>query len=123
MKRENSKVKRKGGLDKTPILFSLIFSFFFASCRTQPTSNVSTSFAETSPADGDAYVDSSIGDASYLNPLLASDSASGDIVGLVFYGLVKYDKNIQLIGDLAESWTVSPDGLVITFHLRKNVRW
>jgi len=45
-----------------------------------------------------AYVDSSIGDASYLNPLLASDSASGDIVGLVFNGLVKYDKNIQLVG-------------------------
>ena len=45
---------------------------------------------------GDAYVDSSIGDASLLNPVLLSDSASADIAGLVFNGLVKYDKNIQL---------------------------
>lgn len=58
-----------------------------------------------------------------LNPVLSSDSASNDINGLVFNGLVKYDKNIQLVGDLAESWTVSPNGLVITFKLRKNVRW
>jgi peptide/nickel transport system substrate-binding protein len=72
---------------------------------------------------GDAYVDSSIGDASTLNPLLASDSASSDICGLVFNGLVKYDKNIQLVGDLAESWNVSQGGLVITFHLRRGVRW
>src|SRR5258708_3499470 len=72
---------------------------------------------------GDAFVDSTIGDASYLNPVLASDTASSDINNRVYNGLVKYDKNINLVGDLAESWTVSPDGLVITFHLRKNVRW
>ncbi len=72
---------------------------------------------------GDVYVDSSIGDASSLNPLLASDAASGDIVGMVYNGLVKYDKNINLVGDLAESWTVERGGLVITFHLRKGVRW
>ncbi|MBI3291649.1 MAG: peptide-binding protein, partial [Elusimicrobia bacterium] len=42
---------------------------------------------------------------------------------LVFNGLVKYDKNLQIVGDLAESWTVSPDGLVITFHLRRSVTW
>ena len=72
---------------------------------------------------GDVYVDSSIGDASILNPVLMSDSASNDICGLVFNGLVKYDKNIQMVGDLAESWDVSRGGLVITFHLRKGVRW
>src|SRR5262245_1269057 len=72
---------------------------------------------------GDAYVDSSIGDASILNPVLMSDSASSDIAGLVFNGLVKYDKDIQLVGDLAESWTVTQGGLVITFRLRKGVHW
>lgn len=72
---------------------------------------------------GDAYVESSIGDASFLNPVLVSDSASSDITGLVFNGLVKYDKDIRLVGDLAESWDIGAGGLVITFHLRKNVRW
>ena len=46
----------------------------------------------------------SIGDASLLNPILATDSASGDISGLVFNGLVKYDKDLELVGDLAGSW-------------------
>ena len=72
---------------------------------------------------GDYYVESSIGDASYLNPVLASDSASADINNLVFNGLVKYDKNINIVGDLAESWNVSGDGKTIVFNLRKHIRW
>jgi len=75
------------------------------------------------PAYGDTIIQASIGDASYLNPILASDSASGDINGYVYNGLVKYDKNLKLVGDLAESWNISDDGLAITFQLRKNVNW
>lgn len=62
-------------------------------------------------------------DAKRLLPLLASDSASGEISGLIFNGLTKYDKNIKITGDLAESWEIKRDGLEIIFHLRKNVRW
>ncbi len=72
---------------------------------------------------GDALVSASIGDARTLIPILASDSASGEIVGMVFNGLVKYDKDINLVGDLAEGWDIEEQGLVIVFHLRKNVRW
>jgi peptide/nickel transport system substrate-binding protein len=74
-------------------------------------------------ADGDAIVVGSIGDARTLIPILASDSASSEICGMVFNGLVKYDKDVTIVGDLAERWEVSPDGLEITFHLRKAVRW
>ena len=74
-------------------------------------------------AYGDTIVDSSIGDAIVLNPVLLSDASSGDIVGRVFNGLIKYDGEMRLVGDLAETWTVSPDGLVITFRLRRGVRW
>lgn len=72
---------------------------------------------------GDAFVTASIADARTLVPILASDSASGEIVGMVFNGLVKYDKFIELTGDLAQSWEIKDDGLVIIFHLRKNVKW
>jgi len=75
------------------------------------------------PAYGDALVVGSIGEPSTLIPLLASDSASHDVAGLVFNGLVRYDKNLKLEGELAESWDVSPDGLTITFHLRRGVKW
>jgi peptide/nickel transport system substrate-binding protein len=65
----------------------------------------------------------SLADAKRLIPLLASDSASGDISGWIYNGLTKYDKNIRITGDLAESWDISPDGLQIIFHLRKGVLW
>src|SRR5689334_4570929 len=70
------------------------------------------------PAYGDALVVGSIGEPSTLIPLLASDSASHDVAGQVYNGLVRYDKNLNLEGDLARSWDVSRDGLAITFHLR-----
>ncbi len=68
-------------------------------------------------------VEGSIGDASNLIPLLSSDSTSHEIAGMIFNGLIKYDKDVNVVGDLAESWDISKDGLVITFHLRKGVRW
>jgi peptide/nickel transport system substrate-binding protein len=75
------------------------------------------------PAYGDALVVGSIGEPSTLIPLLASDNASYEVAGLIYNGLVRYDKNLNLEGELAESWDVSPDGLTITFHLRKGVKW
>ncbi len=62
-------------------------------------------------------------DAKRLLPFLASDGASGQVSGFLFNGLIKYDKNLIITGDLAESWDVSADGLTITFHLRKGVKW
>jgi peptide/nickel transport system substrate-binding protein len=77
----------------------------------------------TGPAYGDLFIDASIGDASTLIPALASDASSHGVASLIYSGLVKYYGDLNLIGDLAESWEVSPDGLTITFKLRKNVRW
>ena len=73
--------------------------------------------------DGDALVSASIGEPSTLVPILASDSASAGLCGLIFNGLIKYDKNLQLIGDLAERWEILDGGLTILFHLRRDVRW
>ncbi len=64
-----------------------------------------------------------LSDAKRLLPLLASDSASGEISGHIFNGLTKYDRNINITGELAESWDVSPDGMEILFHLKKGVKW
>jgi peptide/nickel transport system substrate-binding protein len=75
------------------------------------------------PPYGDAFVSASIGDARTLVPILASDSASGSIVGHIFNGLVKYDKDINLVGDLAKSWKIKDGGLTIIFHLRDDVKW
>jgi peptide/nickel transport system substrate-binding protein len=75
------------------------------------------------PAYGDTLVEGSIGQPSNLIPILATDSASHDVADLVYNGLVKYDKDLKLVGVLAETWDVSQDGLTITFHLRRGVKW
>ena len=72
---------------------------------------------------GDALVVASIGEPSNLIPMLASDSASHDISGLIYNGLIKYDTDLTLTGDLTESWEISEDGLTIIFHLRKDIVW
>ena len=78
---------------------------------------------EAVPTEGDAFVAGQIGDARTLVPILASDSPSSYIVSLVFNGLVKHNKNVELEGDLAESWEITDDGLTIIFHLRKGIKW
>ena len=75
------------------------------------------------PAYGDAIVEGTIADPSILNPVLASDSASSDVTGLIFNSLLRYDKDLNLEGELAESWEISSDGTVITFVLKPDIKW
>ena len=55
-----------------------------------------------------------------LDPALTTGSAEG-YVGLLYSGLVRLAPDMQILPDLAESWMVSPDGLVYTFTLRANL--
>ena len=75
------------------------------------------------PAYGDAIVEGSIGDVSGFLTAVTSDASSHAAAGYVFNGLVRYDKDLKLEGELAESWEISRDGKRITFHLRKGVKW
>lgn len=75
------------------------------------------------PAYGDAIVVGSISDANTLVPIIASDTGSAGVCGMIFNGLVKYDKTVTIVGDLAESWDILDEGLTIIFHLRKDVKW
>jgi len=104
------------------IFLSLIIVLIVA-CGKKPAADIAQPLSDKKPAYGDILVQGDIGDASNLIPLLASDSASHNIAGMVYNGLVKYDKDMNIVGDLAESWEISQNGLVITFHLRKGVKW
>jgi len=103
------------------ILFLILL--LLAGCANEQSNSGSQEKAYKPAAYGDIIVRGDIGDASNLIPILASDSASHSIAGLIYNGLVKYDKDMNIVGDLAESWDISDDGLVITFHLRKGVKW
>jgi oligopeptide transport system substrate-binding protein len=56
-----------------------------------------------------------------LDPACAADAGSAEYIVEIFSGLVTFDRELNLIPDIAESWDISPDGTVYTFHLRPNV--
>ncbi|MBA1438740.1 MAG: peptide ABC transporter substrate-binding protein [Epsilonproteobacteria bacterium] len=60
---------------------------------------------------------------SRLNPIIATDSSSSEVVGFLFNGLVKYDKNNkEIIGDLAKNFYFE-NNTTLVFELRKGVKW
>jgi len=107
------------------LFLAIIVFSVFSGCEERTSKTVPSDFTNDSyePAYGDTLVEGSIGEPSILIPMLASDSASHSVAGLIFNGLVKYDTDLSVIGDLAESWDISEDGLVITFRLRKGIKW
>jgi len=58
-----------------------------------------------------------------LDPGLATDTTSGDVISNIMDPLVKLDKDLQPTPSLAKSWTVSKDGKTVTFELRDDGRW
>jgi peptide/nickel transport system substrate-binding protein len=104
--------------------YFVIFLFLLlAACEQQQSTVIPAEGEAAKPVPGDTFIEASIGEPSNLLPVLSSDSASSDINGLVYNGLVRYDKDLKLEGVLAESWGISDDNLTITFHLRKGVTW
>jgi peptide/nickel transport system substrate-binding protein len=61
------------------------------------------------------------GEPDQLDPQKTSAYFSFEVLENVFDTLVEPDDNLEMRPALAESWDVSPDQLVWTFHLRKGV--
>ncbi|MBN2035063.1 MAG: peptide ABC transporter substrate-binding protein [Deltaproteobacteria bacterium] len=62
------------------------------------------------------YISASIGDASILNPILSSDSASSAVESMVFEGLIDRDENLNFRGRLAISWKIYEEAF---FYINK----
>lgn len=60
---------------------------------------------------------------SVLNSAGHTGGAEMFVSGKMFDGLLAYDFDMKPIPQLAESWSVSADGLEMTFHLRSDVKW
>lgn len=64
-------------------------------------------------------------DPPMLDPQRATDMTSFEILNAVFEGLVRIDKDgkVEKGSGLAKDWTISPDKLTYTFHLKDNIKW
>lgn len=51
------------------------------------------------------------------------NNTNDKVLRTVYSSLVKRNTDNEIVGDLAESWEVSEDGLTWTFHLRKGVKF
>ncbi|MDT7943671.1 MAG: peptide ABC transporter substrate-binding protein [Dehalococcoidia bacterium] len=56
-----------------------------------------------------------------FDPALAADVASATYIVEIFSGLVTFDKDLNIVPDIAERWEVSSDGRTYTFRLRRGV--
>ena len=61
------------------------------------------------------------GDPITLDPHIAGDAGSAEYVVEIYSGLMTIAPDLSIVPDMAEGFTVSPDGKVYTFRLRDNV--
>ncbi len=83
-----------------------------------------TAAAAEKPVPGGRIVVGSISDVKTLQPVISADSASSDVWGYVYLGLLRTN---QTTGDLepglAEKFEMSTDGLTVTYTLRDGLVW
>lgn len=79
---------------------------------------INSNFLVSIPGNGGTLNEGVVGTPRFVNPLLATTDADRDLTALVYRGLLKKDSNGDLVPDVAESFTVSSDGLTYTFILK-----
>jgi len=78
----------------------------------------------TTAKKGGHVVEGNFSDIRTLNSMLSSDTASNQVIGLMFDGLLNYKRNGDLIPALAQDLPkASSDGQTYTFKLRSNLKW
>lgn len=58
-----------------------------------------------------------------IDPALNSAVDGANMIIHAFEGLLKFDRNNNIVAGLAEKWNQSADGLTWTFTLRKGLKW
>ncbi|GAB6099251.1 ABC transporter substrate-binding protein [Halanaerocella petrolearia] len=72
---------------------------------------------------GGTYYGRAPSDPPTLDPAHSTDSTSSLIINNIFDGLVKFNKDLEVVPAIAKDWKVSEDGLTWTFTLRKNAKF
>jgi ABC-type transport system substrate-binding protein len=106
-------------------LWLIILMTLLAACggvpAAAPTENAGDS---TTPAKGGAMIIAYKDDLATLDPAIGYDWTNWPAIKMVFDGLLDYDSGTTIMPRLAESLpTVSADGTVYTFKLRKGVKF
>ncbi len=73
----------------------------------------------------DTFIVASIGGPETLDPAAAYDSASGEVLQMVYEPLIYYDREStsKYVNVLADDWEISADGKTYRFHIREGVKF
>ena len=104
----------------TTLTVLLVTSCSSQSDSTSSNKNLHDQFA---PESGGTLINAMTGEPSSLISMIAGESASSAITSNLFNSLLKYDKNLEIEGDLVSSWQISPDQKTITFKLKPDLKW
>ncbi len=107
-------------------IIALLFvsAIFLAGCSFGGSSTSDSSASKSDSSSKSKSINVSIGsEPPTLDPQLATDNVSGEIIKNVFEGLTRSGSDGKVEYAAAESSTVSDDGLTYTFKLRKDAVW
>lgn len=102
----------------------------FAGCSSAPATEEGAS-ASGDAAQGEAadseYKDTLVfamnTDVQSMDPQIQNDTTSEQVVKMLYNTLLKFQDDGTVVGDLAESWSVSEDKLTWTFNLKQGVKF
>ncbi|MEQ1561089.1 MAG: ABC transporter substrate-binding protein [Nitrospira sp.] len=101
----------------------LFFSFvtIFALSGVTLLYQLNKAFMVEVPDYGGTLTEGVIGSPRFINPILASSDTDKDLSSLVYSGLLKENRDGELVTDLAESYFISGDNLTYTFVLKDKI--
>ncbi|EGB13371.1 extracellular solute-binding protein family 5 [Pseudodesulfovibrio mercurii] len=110
------------------LIACLLCALFLTACSdgggpATPVPPVNPADIPAEPESGGTLVQPTIGEPSNLIPILATDGSSHEIAGQIYVGLLKYDKDINLVPYAAESYEVLDNGRLLRFKLREDIYW
>lgn len=80
-------------------------------------------YQEETPTSGGSYIEGQLGSFTNANPMYAATDVDKTVSELVFSGLLKYDQDNDLVGDIATGYKVNNTATVYTLKLREDVYW
>lgn len=104
-------------------IYLLILSTIFVVSVVGIIWKINDHFLVNAAVAGGDFTEGIVGFPNHINPLLAITDPDRDLTTLVYSGLMKFDNSGDIITDLAESYSISDDGLIYTFNLKDDLTW
>ena len=107
-------------------MFQLIKTFFFLAMifSIQACTPEADKKSDSNKKTPQHMVTAAMSDPKTFNLVVSNEMSANTVVGPLFEGLLRLNpKTLEPEPMLAESWEMSDDGKVWTFHLRKGVKW